>query len=253
MVDFGALPPEINSARMYMGPGSSSFQVAASAWNGLAAELQSAAQGYETMITQLSSDEWTGPASAAMASAAQPYIDWMQETAAQAEQAATPGQGGRCRLRAGVRGNGGAAAHRGQPRSDRRGSAGQRLRSVHPADRATRGTVRRDVGAGRRGHVQLRGSVGLGSSGDAVRHAGRDHQSRRHSDSSRCGQPGNRHVGRQQQPVDPATADLVNAELAAKPCVARGGHLGGHHNAVSDAVELHHSVRPSCPRTSRRW
>ena len=92
MLDFGAIPPEINSARMYMGPGSSSFQVAASAWNGLAAELQSAAQGYETTITQLASDEWNGPASAAMSTAAQPYITWMQETAAQAEQAATQAQ-----------------------------------------------------------------------------------------------------------------------------------------------------------------
>jgi PPE-repeat protein len=89
MVDFGALPPEINSARMYSGPGSSSLQAAASAWNGLAAELQSAAQGYETVITQLSSDEWMGPASASMASAAQPYVTWMNSTAAQAEQAAT--------------------------------------------------------------------------------------------------------------------------------------------------------------------
>jgi PPE-repeat protein len=92
MVDFGALPPEVNSALMYMGPGSSSFQVAASAWNGLAAELQSAAQGYETTITQLASDSWNGPASAAMASAAQPYIGWLQETSAQAEQAAAQAQ-----------------------------------------------------------------------------------------------------------------------------------------------------------------
>ena len=92
MADFGALPPEINSALMYMGPGSSSFQVAASAWNGLAAELQSAAQGYETTITQLASDEWNGPASAAMASAAQPYVTWLQETSAQAEQAAAQAQ-----------------------------------------------------------------------------------------------------------------------------------------------------------------
>ncbi len=88
MVDFGALPPEINSARMYMGPGSSSLQTAASAWNGIAAELQSAAQGYETVITQLATDTWNGPASAAMASSAQPYVTWMQETAAQAEEAA---------------------------------------------------------------------------------------------------------------------------------------------------------------------
>ena len=89
MVDFGALTPEVNSARMYAGPGSSSLQAAASAWNGLAAELQSAAQGYETVITQLSSDEWTGAASASMASAAQPYVEWLNTTAAQAEQAAT--------------------------------------------------------------------------------------------------------------------------------------------------------------------
>src|SRR3984885_7742730 len=89
MVDFGALPPEFNSARMYAGPGSSSLQAAASAWNGLAAELQSAASVYDTVITQLASDEWMGPASASMASAAQPYVSWMNSTAAQAEQAAT--------------------------------------------------------------------------------------------------------------------------------------------------------------------
>ena len=92
MVDFGALPPEVNSARMYSGPGSSSLQAAASAWNGLAAELQSAARGYQTTITQLASDEWTGSASAAMATAAQPYIGWLQETAVQAEQAASQAQ-----------------------------------------------------------------------------------------------------------------------------------------------------------------
>src|ERR1700744_5352098 len=92
MVDFGALPPEVNSALMYMGPGSSSFQVAASAWNALAAELQSAAQGYETTITQLASDAWNGPASAAMSTAAQPYVTWLQETSTQAEQAAAQAQ-----------------------------------------------------------------------------------------------------------------------------------------------------------------
>ena len=93
MVDFGAIPPEIDSARMYTGPGSASLQAAASAWNGLAAELKSAALGYNTMITQLASDGWQGPASTAMASAAQPYVAWMNTTAAQAEQAAT-GPGG---------------------------------------------------------------------------------------------------------------------------------------------------------------
>lgn len=89
MLDFGALPPEINSARMYAGPGSSSFQAAASAWNGLAAELNSAATGYDTVITRLASEEWMGPASTSMANAAAPYVSWMQTTATQAEQAAT--------------------------------------------------------------------------------------------------------------------------------------------------------------------
>jgi PPE-repeat protein len=73
---------------MYTGPGSSSLQAAASAWNGLAAELSSAATSYEQVVTQLASDEWMGPASASMASAAQQYVSWMSTTAAQAEQAA---------------------------------------------------------------------------------------------------------------------------------------------------------------------
>ncbi|PIB73422.1 PPE family protein [Mycobacterium celatum] len=88
-MDFGALPPEINSARMYAGPGSSSFQAAASAWNSLAAELNSAAAGYDTVVTRLATEEWMGPASTSMANAAAPYVGWMQTTAAQAEQAAT--------------------------------------------------------------------------------------------------------------------------------------------------------------------
>ena len=43
MIDFGALPPEVNSGRMYAGPGAGSMLAAAAGWNGLAAELESAA------------------------------------------------------------------------------------------------------------------------------------------------------------------------------------------------------------------
>lgn len=89
MIDFGALPPEFNSARMYAGAGSSSLTTAASAWSALAAELNSAALGYENVVTQLSSEEWLGPASASMASAVTPYVTWMNTTATQAQQAAT--------------------------------------------------------------------------------------------------------------------------------------------------------------------
>jgi PPE-repeat protein len=89
VLDYGALPPEINSARMYSGAGSASLEAAASAWNGLAAELNSAATGYDSVITQLASDEWLGPASTSMADAAAPYVAWMNTTATQAQEAAT--------------------------------------------------------------------------------------------------------------------------------------------------------------------
>jgi PPE-repeat protein len=88
VLDFGALPPEINSARMYAGAGPSSLEAAASAWNALAAELSTAATGYDNVINQLVGEEWLGPASTAMASAAEPYVAWMNNTAALAQQAA---------------------------------------------------------------------------------------------------------------------------------------------------------------------
>ena len=40
-MDFAMLPPEVNSGRMYAGPGSGPMLAAATAWDGLAAELQS--------------------------------------------------------------------------------------------------------------------------------------------------------------------------------------------------------------------
>jgi PPE-repeat protein len=88
-IDFGALPPEINSARLYSGVGSTPLVTAASAWNSLAAELNAAALGYEKVVTQLAGEEWLGPASASMAAAVAPYVEWISATATQAEQAAT--------------------------------------------------------------------------------------------------------------------------------------------------------------------
>ncbi|ORW07687.1 PPE family protein [Mycobacterium kyorinense] len=87
-MDFGALPPEINSARMYSGPGSGPMLAAASAWQELAAELDSAAAQYGSVISGLTSGAWAGPSSASMAAAATPYIGWLSVTAGQAEQAA---------------------------------------------------------------------------------------------------------------------------------------------------------------------
>jgi len=88
-MDFAILPPEINSGRMYAGPGSGPMLAAAAAWDGLATELQSAAASYASMISGLTAGPWLGPASAAMAAGAGPYVAWMSTTAAQAEQTAT--------------------------------------------------------------------------------------------------------------------------------------------------------------------
>ncbi|BCO34697.1 hypothetical protein MHEC_11300 [Mycobacterium heckeshornense] len=87
-MDFGALPPEINSARIYAGPGSGPLMAAAAAWNSLAAELASAASSYQSVISSLTSEAWTGPSAAAMATAAAPYVAWLHTTAAAAEHAA---------------------------------------------------------------------------------------------------------------------------------------------------------------------
>jgi PPE-repeat protein len=89
MLDFGALPPEINSGRMYVGAGSGPLLEAAAAWDELAAELQSTAASYASTIQGLTAGPWTGPSSIAVAAAATPYASWMGATGTQAEQAAT--------------------------------------------------------------------------------------------------------------------------------------------------------------------
>lgn len=87
-MEYGALPPEINSGRMYVGAGAGPMLAAASAWDALAAELHSTAASYSSVISGLSSEGWLGPASASMATAATPYVTWMTTTATQAEQVA---------------------------------------------------------------------------------------------------------------------------------------------------------------------
>ena len=94
-MDLGALPPEINSARMYAGPGSAPTLAAAAAWDELAAELHSAAGSYQSVVSRLTTGLWRGRSSVSMASAVAPYVAWTagadlqaDETAAQARAAA---------------------------------------------------------------------------------------------------------------------------------------------------------------------
>ncbi|WP_068280231.1 PPE family protein [Mycobacterium sp. E787] len=87
-LDFAALPPEVNSGRMYAGPGPGPMVAAAAAWDGLAAELTIAARSYRSAISELTGGPWVGPSSATMVAAVTPYLSWMSATAAQAEQTA---------------------------------------------------------------------------------------------------------------------------------------------------------------------
>lgn len=81
-MDFGRLPPEINSVRMYSGPGADSMRAAAAAWAALAQELREAA----TNSRSITSGAWAAVGTLSTTAAA--HIDWFAYTAAQCQQTA---------------------------------------------------------------------------------------------------------------------------------------------------------------------
>ncbi len=86
-MDFGVYPPEINSGRMYAGPGAGPMLAAAAAWDELASELDATAAAYRSVISELGG-LWTGPSALSMMAAVNPYMAWLQTTAARAEDTA---------------------------------------------------------------------------------------------------------------------------------------------------------------------
>jgi len=91
-VNFSVLPPEINSAQMFSGAGSAPLLAAAAAWDGLSAELDSAADSFTSVTSGLATGGWQGAASQAMVAAAAPYAGWLSAAAAHASGAATQAQ-----------------------------------------------------------------------------------------------------------------------------------------------------------------
>lgn len=65
-MNYAVLPPELNSLRMFTGAGSAPMLAAAVAWDGLAAELGSAASSFGSVTSDLASQAWQGPAAAAI-------------------------------------------------------------------------------------------------------------------------------------------------------------------------------------------
>ncbi|BCZ20359.1 PPE family protein [Mycobacterium senriense] len=86
-MDWAFFPPEINSARMYAGPGLASLLAAAGSWDALSAELASTAESYESVLAGLGL-QWAGPAAESMAYSAARYMGWLQATAEQTKQTA---------------------------------------------------------------------------------------------------------------------------------------------------------------------
>jgi PPE-repeat protein len=64
------------------------MMVAATAWDVLAAELGTAASGYNSIVDELTNGPWVGPASASMVAAITPYVTWLSAIASQAEETA---------------------------------------------------------------------------------------------------------------------------------------------------------------------
>jgi hypothetical protein len=219
-MDFGALPPEINSARMYSGPGSAPLLAAASAWTGLAAELHSAAVSYASVVSALAGDMWLGPASAVdgRRSRALCCVDERRRPSRADRRA---GGGRRGRLCGRVRGDGAPAADRGQPCAAHGADRNQLFGSKHPGDRGHRGPLRGDVGAGRRRHVCLCRLFGDGHATHPVQPAAAVHQRGRAGGPVRCGQPGRDHLGRFRAKRC-VTADVGRAWRAAGTGLANG-------------------------------
>lgn len=89
VMDFAALPPEITSTLVWTGPGSAPFMAAATAYANLAAEVGTTASSWESIISLLTTEQWTGGGSAAAATAAQPIVTYLTDTAAALEQASS--------------------------------------------------------------------------------------------------------------------------------------------------------------------
>ena len=114
VLDFGALPPEINSGRIYSGPGSAPLLAAATAWDALASELQTTAASYASTITELTT-RLAGPffGGCGRCRGALHSVAEQHRRAGRAD--GIPGPGGCRRLRGRLRCQRPATGDRGQP------------------------------------------------------------------------------------------------------------------------------------------
>jgi PPE-repeat protein len=155
-MDFGLLPPEVNSGRMYAGPGVGPMLAAAAGWDAVSAQLESAASGYFSEVSGLAGQTWFGPSSMRMAAAAAPYVAWLQATGVQVAQTSAQAYGAAAAYEAAF------AMTVPPPVIVANRSLLMALIATnffwaeHPGDRGHRSPVHGDVGPRRRRDVRLR-------------------------------------------------------------------------------------------------
>ena len=225
-MDFGTYPPEINSLRMYTGPGAAPMLTAAQAWQGLAAELHSAASSYQSVVSGLTTGQWQGPASASMAAAAATYVTWLNATAAQAEETAAQAKSAAAAYQTAFTSTVPPQMVAANRESTDDAGRDEHLRPKHPGDRGQRSTVRADVGPGHRGDVRLRRFVSLRDVTDTVQPTPTEHQPRRHRRTVSRGHASHRHGGRQcaehvSSKLFPSVPNALQSLATAAPAAAR--------------------------------
>lgn len=183
MLDFAQLPPEVNSALMYAGPGSGPMLAAAAAWEALAAELQTTASTYDALITGLADGPWQGSSAASMVAAATPQVAWLRSTAGQAEQAGSQAVAAASAYEAAFF----ATVPPPEIAANRAllmALLATNFLGQNTAAIAATEAIRRDVGPGCGRDVRLCWRVGGGDAVVAIQSGGADHQ------PGRAGQPG---------------------------------------------------------------
>ncbi len=87
-MEWHALPPEVNTARLMAGAGPAPMLAAAMGWEALAAALEGQSAELAVRLSALG-EAWTGGSSDKAISAAKPMITWLQTAAQQAQMRAT--------------------------------------------------------------------------------------------------------------------------------------------------------------------